>query len=171
MGRPALDAGMHVVKAVVLLALLAPIAAACGGSDPSPDGDARRLPRTLDLDRVAGMRIPGSPRCKFEAETRTFLRGARGSAQDLLFSCGSAPQSGNVRTLSGAAGRTMSQEVRCRREEKGDRTVMCVVRHDRLLVAADVHCRSSDPDEYCIEDWPPIEAKARKAIARVTELL
>jgi len=48
---------------------------------------------------------------------------------------------------------------------------MCVVRHDRLLVAADVHCRSSDPDEYCIEDWPPIEAKARKAIARVTELL
>ncbi|MET0683738.1 MAG: hypothetical protein ABW060_00405 [Solirubrobacteraceae bacterium] len=156
----------------MLLALLAPIVSACGGSGSSgPDTDARRLPRTLDLDQVAGMRIPGSPHCKFEAESRTFLRGARGSAQDLLFTCGSAPHSGNVRTLSGAAERTIPQQMRCRREEKGDRTVMCLVRHDRLLVGSDAHCIDPDPDSYCLDDWARIEGKARAAITRVIELL
>ena len=171
MGRLALDAVMKAAKAVVLLALLAPIVSACGESGPSgPDSNARRLPRTLDLDRVAGMRIPGTPHCEFEAESRTFLGEAWGPTQDLLFSCGPAPLSGYVRITNVEARRTVPQEVRCRREEKGAKTVICVVRHDRLLVGTDALC--GDPDSYCLdEDWPRIEAEARAAMTRIIELL
>jgi hypothetical protein len=170
MGRLALDAVVKVAKAVTLLALLAPIVSACGPSGPSgPDINARRLPHTLDLDRLAGKQIPGTPHCEFEDQSRTFLGKAWGPSQDLIFSCRGVPQSGNVRTENGEDRRAVPEELRCGREEKGTKTVECVVRHERLLVRTAAHCGDAS---YCVdEDWPRIETDARAIMTRIIELL
>src|SRR4051794_13586759 len=76
-GSFALDAVIKLATAMTLLALLAAIVSACGGSGvdrtrrpAGADRNARRLPVTRDLDRLAGMPIPGTRgRCRFERET------------------------------------------------------------------------------------------------------
>src|SRR3954451_1235217 len=68
MGPVALDTVKTVARAMTLFVLLAPVAAACGhsGSGRSQgdrrvavDVDTGHVPGMLDLDRVAGMQIPG----------------------------------------------------------------------------------------------------------------
>ncbi len=155
---------MKVVKAVTLLALLAAVSA-CGSS--GPDINARRLPSTLDLDRLAGMQIPGTPRCGFELRSRTFVGrawGGEGTAgQDLGFSCRGVPQGGNVRTVDGKALRANPEELRCRTDIKSG-AVECFVRHERLLVGTFAHCGDDAP--YCldaVDDGPVDRAGSRMA--------
>jgi hypothetical protein len=145
-----------IAKAVTLLALLA-IVSACGSSAPlGPDVHARRLPSTLDLDRLAGMRIPGTPNCIFENESRTFLGSAWGSTgQDLLFYCRGDYPLGNVRTLDDEAQPVVAEQLQCQKEDKGRTHFHCAVRHKRLLAAA--------------TDWS--ETEARMMVTRVIDLL
>jgi hypothetical protein len=158
---------MKVVRAATLLVLLAPIVAACGpfGSDIDPG----RLPDTLDLDRLAGMEVPGTPHCRFENTTRTFLGAAWGGAsQNLRFTCRGVSQDGNVGTVDDKSSRAAPEELLCGREHRST-AVDCVVRHERLLVRTSASC---GPGADCVgDDERSAETEARAMMPRIIELL
>lgn len=162
---------------VATVAMLVTSVSACGSSEPPeppgpPDRLAQRLPPVIDLDQLAGRRIAGSPSCRFENVSRTFINRAPDVVQDIGLACRGVAQFGNARTVIRGTPFEGPRALRCRREEKGLPTVLCGVQNGRLGVGAQVHCRDlSSPSPCHRESWPQLESDARTLVARAVEVV
>jgi len=153
---------LHRIRLRALWLLVAAAAGGCG------DGiNTAHLPETLDLNRLIGMRLPGTPSCAFENKARTFLRTGGNQVQGIDIQCARATAQvvvfGVDRTPPLADG-----ELRCDDLERSGPGFGCGVSRDMLTVATQVKCVSQQQsaDSRC-----DAKAAARGLMARLVELL
>ena len=138
---------VNVAKAMTLVALLALVVAACGhsGSDDTDEDhttavgiELRRLPFTLDLDRVAGLQISSAPRCRFGNRTSTALSTTEPVSQALPLTCAGGYVGGAVRTYRDARA-VRQQPPRCFTDKRGGE-VLCEMQHASLYMNTYAPC-------------------------------
>lgn len=141
-------------RASALAVLVAMTVGGCGNGI-----NTARLPGRLDVNRLIGMRLPGTPTCAFENKARTFLRTGSNQVQGIDIQCAGA--TGQVVVFG--ADRTpplVDGELRCSDLGRGGPGFGCGVSRDMLTAGTQRQCSGCDA-----------EAAARRLMARLVELL
>jgi hypothetical protein len=118
-----------------------------------------RLPRGLDVNRLIGVRLPGTPACAFENKARTFTRAGVNQVQGIDVRC--AGTTGQVMVFGADRTPPLNDgELRCSDLERAGPGVACGVSRDTVTISTQGQCSGCDA-----------EAAARSLMVRIAEVL